>query len=92
MEQWLKENVKIYDLIQKGSSLKFCNIAEGTADLYPRFKPTSEWDIAAGHIILNEAGGKLEDIDRKEILYNSKKSIINPHFIASCKLDNLGKL
>jgi len=88
LKQWLKENVKKYDLIQKGSSLKFCNIAEGTADLYPRFKPTSEWDIAAGHIILIEAGGKLENIDQKEILYNTKKSIINPYFIASCKLDN----
>ena len=87
MEQWLKKNVKVYDLIQKGSSLKFCNIAEGTADLYPRFKPTSEWDIAAGHIILIEAGGKLETINKMEVLYNLKESVINPHFIASCKLE-----
>ena len=87
LEQWLKKNVRVYDLIQKGSSLKFCNIAEGTADLYPRFKPTSEWDIAAGHIILIEAGGKLETINKKEVLYNLKESVINPHFIASCKLE-----
>ena len=85
MNQWLNDNIKTHNLIQKGSSLKFCNIAEGTADLYPRFKPTSEWDIAAGHIILIEAGGKVEDIDQKEILYNSKESVINPHFIASNK-------
>ena len=87
-EQWLTKNVTKYELIKKGSSLKFCNIAEGVADLYPRLKPTSEWDIAAGHMILIEAGGKLETIDQKEILYNYKESVINPHFIASCKLDD----
>ena len=87
-EKWLTKNVTKYELIKKGSSLKFCNIAEGVADLYPRFKPTSEWDIAAGHMILIEAGGKLETIDQKEILYNYKESVISPHFIASCNLDN----
>ena len=86
-EKWVKKNIKKYTLIKKGSSLKFCDIAEGTADLYPRFKPTSEWDIAAGHMIIIEAGGKLESIDKKEILYNSKESVISPHFIASCKLE-----
>ena len=70
-----------------GSSLKFCKIAEGIADLYPRFKPTSEWDIAAGHIILIEAGGKLETIYKQEVLYNLKENVINPHFIASCRLE-----
>ena len=86
-EKWVKKNIKKYTLIKMGSSLKFCDIAEGTADLYPRFKPTSEWDIAAGHMIIIEAGGKLESIDKKEILYNSKESVISPHFIASCKLE-----
>ena len=60
-------------------------MAEGKADLYPRFGPTSEWDIAAGHIILTEAGGEIKSIDKKKILYNLKESVINPHFIASCK-------
>ena len=55
--------------------------------MYPRFGSTSEWDIAAGHIILVEAGGEINSIDDKKILYNSKESVINPHFIASCKLD-----
>ena len=64
------------------SSLKFCIIAEGTADIYPRLGPTSEWDIAAGHVILEEAGGKLKSFDNKEILYNTKKNIINPNFLA----------
>ena len=57
-------------------------MAEGTADIYPRFGPTSEWDIAAGHIILQEAGGKLRSIDNDEILYNTKENILNPYFIA----------
>lgn len=86
-EKWINDNIKDYEIIKKGSSLKFCEISEGKADLYPRFGPTSEWDIAAGHIILIEAGGKIETIDQKEILYNSKESVINPHFIASCKLN-----
>ena len=82
-----QKNIKDYELVKKGSSLKFCNIAEGIADIYPRFQPTSEWDTAAGHIILIEAGGKLRSTDQKEILYNFKESVINPHFIASCKLN-----
>ena len=85
-KKWLSENVTKYELINKGSSLKFCNLAEGTADIYPRFRPSCEWDIAAGHIILIEAGGKLNSADDKEILYNLKESVINPHFIASCKI------
>ena len=86
-ESWVENNVDDYELIQKGSSIKFCEIAEGKADLYPRFGSTSEWDIAAGHIILMEAGGEINSIDDKKILYNNKESVINPHFIASCKLD-----
>jgi len=82
-DKWVKENIKSYEFIKKGSSLKFCHIAEGNADLYPRFGPTSEWDIAAGHIILIEAGGKIFSIDNKEIVYNKKENILNPYFIAS---------
>ena len=69
-----------------GSSLKFCEIAEGNADIYPRFGPTSEWDIAAGHIILEEAGGVIKDIDGNQILYNNKETLINPEFIATNNL------
>ncbi len=87
-QKWVNDNIKDYELIKKGSSLKFCELAEGKADLYPRFGSTSEWDIAAGHIILSEAGGKLESVDHKKILYNNKESVINPHFIASCELNN----
>ena len=70
-------------LLKKGSSLKFCYIADGDVDLYPRFGPTSEWDIAAGHIILSEAGGRIYSIDNQEIVYNKKENILNPYFIAS---------
>ena len=86
-ENWVKNNIDNYELIQKGSSIKFCEIAEGKADLYPRFGSTSEWDIAAGHIILVEAGGEIKSIDDKKIIYNNKESVINPPFIASCKID-----
>ena len=82
LEEWLKSN-KNYEMIYSGSSLKFCLVAEGKADVYPRFRPTSEWDTAAGHCILKEAGGKVKDLNDNEILYNNKESVINPEFIAS---------
>ena len=82
-DNWVKENVNDYEIIKKGSSLKFCEIADGSVDIYPRFGPTSEWDIAAGHIILLEAKGAVYSLDNKEILYNTKKNLINPSFIAS---------
>ena len=82
LQKWVSKNFNDFQILQKGSSLKFCLIAEGFADIYPRFGPTSEWDIAAGHIILEEAGGKLKSIYNKEILYNEKEDILNPNFFA----------
>ena len=82
MESWLKLQNQ-YELKYSGSSIKFCLIAEGEADIYPRFRPTCEWDTAAGHSILKEAGGNVKDLNGMEILYNKKDSIINPEFIAS---------
>ena len=87
LEKWVNKNFNEFDILQKGSALKFCLIAEGSADIYPRFGPTSEWDIAAGHIILEEAGGKLKSIDNKEILYNEKENILNPDFFAYSNVD-----
>jgi 3'(2'), 5'-bisphosphate nucleotidase len=63
------------------SSLKFCLIAEGTADFYPRAGPTMEWDTAAAHCILEEAGGSVTDLDGNSISYN-KPSLVNPGFLA----------
>lgn len=81
-QMWVEKNFSQYELISIGSSLKFCYLAEGTADIYPRLGPTSEWDIAAGHVILEEAGGNLKSFDNTEILYNTKENIINPNFLA----------
>jgi 3'(2'), 5'-bisphosphate nucleotidase len=64
-----------------GSSLKFCRIAEGVADLYPRFGPTMEWDTAAGHAILAAAGGTIATNDGAPLSYG-KAGFRNPHFIA----------
>tara|TARA_A100000164_G_C21771833_1_gene706640 strand:+ start:174 stop:1004 length:831 start_codon:yes stop_codon:yes gene_type:complete len=69
------------ELIQAGSSLKFIKIAEGLADIYPRLAPTSEWDTAAAHAILEGAGGEVLQLNGKEIIYG-KEDILNPYFIA----------
>ena len=71
-----------YELLNMGSSLKMCMVAEGKADLYPRLWLTSEWDTAAAHCILNEAGGSLVKTDMSPLLYNTKDSLLNPFFFA----------
>src|ERR1700723_379791 len=65
-----------------GSSLKFCLIAEGKADLYPRFGPTSEWDTAAGQALLEAAGGHVTRTDGHRLRYNCRESVINGDFLA----------
>jgi 3'(2'), 5'-bisphosphate nucleotidase len=65
-----------------GSSLKFCLLAEGKADLYPRFGPTSEWDTAAGQAILEAAGGQVTRFDGHRLRYNCRESILNGDFVA----------
>ena len=72
-----------YDFQAAGSSLKFCRIAEGEADVYPRFGPTSEWDTAAGHAILVASKGDVVDLAGHQLRYNSKPSLLNPCFIAT---------
>lgn len=69
-------------LTSKGSALKFCNLAEGKSDLYPRMGPTSEWDTAAGQGILEGAGGQLIDILGGPLHYN-KQNLLNPGFYAA---------
>jgi len=76
-----KKEFNEVDYVPAGSSLKFCLLAEGKADVYPRLAPTMEWDTGAGHIIAKEAGAQVlvygED---KELQYN-KENLLNPHFI-----------
>ena len=78
------------ELIQAGSSLKFIKIAEGLADIYPRLGPTSEWDTAAAHAILEGAGGKVLKLNGEDIIYG-KEDIINPYFIARGIENQVGK-
>jgi 3'(2'), 5'-bisphosphate nucleotidase len=65
-----------------GSSLKFCLIAEGTADVYPRFGPTSEWDTAAGQALLESAGGQVTRLDGQRLRYNCRETLLNGDFLA----------
>lgn len=75
------DTLKIKEMIPGSSSIKFCQVAEGSADIYPRFGRTMEWDTAAGHAILNEAGGRVETADGKPFTYG-KPGFENPAFIA----------
>ena len=77
------KNNNIKDIIRFGSSIKICKLAEGIIDIYPRFNGTKEWDTAASHIIANEAGCKLIDLNTKEELVYNKESIKNNFFIAT---------
>jgi 3'(2'), 5'-bisphosphate nucleotidase len=70
-----------YELIAVGSSLKFCLVAEGNADFYPRFGPTSEWDTAAAQAIVEAAGGAVVKTDGERLRYNTKAELLNPHFL-----------
>ncbi len=72
---------KVAQMLQAGSSLKLCRIAEGAADLYPRLGRTMEWDIAAGQAVLEAAGGQVETLDGEPLRYG-KPAFENPHFVA----------
>ena len=66
-----------------GSSLKICLAADGDVDIYPRFGPTSEWDIAAANAVLSNAGGLLVDLEsHQKLAYGKQDSVLNPSFIA----------
>ncbi|MDB9782239.1 3'(2'),5'-bisphosphate nucleotidase CysQ [Winogradskyella sp.] len=71
------------EIVSKGSSLKFCLIAEGSADIYPRFAPTMEWDTAAGQAICNAVGINVISQDTNESLQYNKEHLLNPWFIVS---------
>ncbi|MBO72207.1 MAG: 3'(2'),5'-bisphosphate nucleotidase [Flavobacteriales bacterium] len=81
-----------HQLVEKGSSLKFCLVANGDADCYPRFGPTSEWDTAAGEAIVLGAGGRVINLKNQLIKYNKGDSLINPSFIALNNQLDLNKI
>ena len=79
----LLEKIIDYEIIKVGSSIKFCHIASGQADCYPRFGPTSEWDTAAGEAIVSSAGGHVVAASGNSMKYNVKEEYLNPNFIVS---------
>ncbi len=86
MESFLREQRKHYDevkFVAMGSSLKICLVAEGKADIYPRFGPTMEWDTAAAHAVIRAAGGSIKSYGSDEELPYNKENLRNGWFIAS---------
>ena len=77
---WL-ERIGNHDIIAMGSSLKFCVVAEGKADVYPRLGLTSEWDTGAAQAVVEAAGGSVVRLDGEPLDYNNKADILNPYFI-----------
>ena len=77
----LRSKGKEVEIVSKGSSLKFCLVAEGKADVYPRFAPTMEWDTAAGQAICNSVGVEVISEETKESLLYNKENLLNPWFI-----------
>jgi len=69
------------EMLPMGSSLKFCVVAEGGADIYPRLGLTSEWDTAAAQAVVEQAGGAVLELDGRPLAYNAKADILNPHFM-----------
>ena len=79
-QNFLQKN-SISEVKPVGSSIKFCRIAQGEIDIYPRLAPTMEWDIAAGHIIATEAGAKIVDLATNEEPRYNKENLLNNHFV-----------
>lgn len=72
-----------YELLPMGSSLKFCLVAEGKADLYPRLGPTSLWDTAAAQCVVEQAGGSVRTLEGRPLGYANTGQLINPHFVVA---------
>lgn len=75
------QNVGRHEELPMGSALKSCLVAEGAADVYPRLGPTSEWDTGAAQCVVEEAGGHIRDLNSNALRYNTRESLINPHFL-----------
>ena len=87
LNSFLKK-IKNYQIIKVGSSIKFCLIASGKADIYPRLGPTSEWDTAAGHAIVKFAGGHIRALSEDlNLQYNLTENNLNPYFVVASRKD-----
>lgn len=88
------KRLKAFELKPMGSSLKFCLVAEGSADVYPRLGPTNEWDTAAAHAVAAAAGGTVVQLSGEPLRYNDKAGLLNPFFVvyADRQRDWLGLL
>lgn len=75
------EKLGKHEEIPMGSALKSCLVAEGAADVYPKLGPTSEWDTGAAQCVVEEAGGRITDLKLRDLRYNTRESLINPHFL-----------
>jgi 3'(2'), 5'-bisphosphate nucleotidase len=82
LAEWLGRLDCEHGFVAAGSSLKFCRIAEGQADVYPRHGPTSQWDTAAGQAVLETAGGAVLDPQGQPLRYGVERPVLNPNFIA----------
>ena len=76
------KNLGLSEIVQAGSSLKLCKVAEGSADVYPRLSPTSKWDTAAAQAVLEGAGGYVFDTAGTRLRYDNSDAL-NPSFIAA---------
>ena len=78
------QQFKVKKILRQSSSIKLCTVANGKADVYPRFGPTCEWDTAAGHAILRAAGGDIRDLKGQPLAYGgTDEKLLNPDFIAA---------
>ncbi|MBE7941993.1 MULTISPECIES: 3'(2'),5'-bisphosphate nucleotidase CysQ [Ramlibacter] len=82
LRRWLDALAQPHDFVAAGSSLKFCRLAEGAADAYPRFGPTCQWDTAAGQAVLEAAGGRVLDPAGQPLRYGLSRPILNTDFLA----------
>jgi 3'(2'),5'-bisphosphate nucleotidase len=87
LNAWLDNLNHVHTFTAAGSSLKFCRIAEGLADIYPRFGPTSQWDTAAAQAVLEISGGMVVDMTGVPLHYGLDRPILNPEFLAVGALD-----
>ena len=79
---YLRRNTPDLQRIDSGSALKFCQLAEGLGDIYPRFSPCCEWDTAAGQALVEGAGGQVWTLCGQTLTYNDRDTLMSPHFIA----------